>query len=293
MDLADEFGLAIISADSRQIYRGFDIGTAKPTDEERERVPHFGIDIIDPTERYSAHRWATDVVAWSDVARAKGREPLIVGGTGFYIRALVQPLDDGPALDPDRRAALERWLESLQASEVERWCRRLDVDRASLGRTQHVRAIETALLAGTTLSAAHRAASPASERMIGDGPMPARYLIVDPGTALAQRISARVRSMVASGWVDEVRALRSCVAPDAPAWKASGYGAIGDAVDGRCTVEAAVERVIIETRQYAKRQRTWNRHQWPREFVTVIDSTASDARERARAWWTSDEGRAK
>lgn len=294
MDLADEFGLAIISADSRQIYRGFDIGTAKPTEAERERVPHFGIDIIDPTERYSAHRWATDVVAWSDVARAKGREPLIVGGTGFYIRALVQPLDHGPTLDPDRRAALERWLESLEGSEVERWCRRLDADRASLGRTQHVRAIETALLSGTTLSAAHRAAHraalPASERMIGAGPMPARYLIVDPGTALAPRISARVRSMVASGWVDEVRALRRGVAPDAPAWKASGYGAIGDAVDGRCAVEAAVERVIIETRQYAKRQRTWNRHQCPSAFVTVIDSTASDARERARAWFTSHDG---
>ena len=295
MDLADEFGLAIISADSRQIYRGFDIGTAKPTREERERVPHFGIDIIDPTERYSAHRWATDVVAWSDESRTQGREPLIVGGTGFYIRALVQPLDDGPALDPERRAALDRWLESLDGNEVERWCRRLDADRASFGRTQHLRAIETALLAGTKLSAAHspaqRAASPSGERIIGAAAMPARYLVVDPGTALAPRISARVRSMVASGWVDEVRALRTRVAPAAPAWKASGYGAIGEAVDGRCTVEAAVERVIIETRQYAKRQRTWNRHQWPGESVTVIDSTASDARERARAWWTSDDRR--
>lgn len=287
MALAERFGLGIISADSRQIYRGFDIGTAKPSAADRVRVPHAGIDVCAPTERYSAHRWASDCAVWRDEFTRAGRRSLIVGGTGFYIRALVSPLDAVPALDATRRAQLEGWLETLDAPTLERWCRRLDPARASLGRTQRLRAVETALLSGYPisefLSATVGATAPTFAPRV-------RYLVVDPGADLKQRIETRVDDMFAHGWTDEVERLMREVPADAPAWKASGYGAVRDAVSGRCSVAAARARVVIETRQYAKRQRTWNRHQLTAADVTWLDSHAADATARARAWWESDNG---
>jgi tRNA dimethylallyltransferase len=286
MQLAERYNLAIISADSRQVYRGFDIGTAKPAREEQERVPHYGIDVLDPGERYSAHAWARDAARWWEDARSRGREPVVVGGTGFYVRALVQPFDEAPALDPDRRATLAPWLDALDPPELERWCRRLDPARASLGRTQRLRAVETALLTGRRLS-------DASTKPTGLHPVPSgvRYLVVDPGPVLALRIADRVRAMVAAGWPDEVRRLLTHVPVDAPAWQASGYARMRDAVTGVLTVQAAVERVIIETRQYAKRQRTWCRHQLTDASVTRLDSSASNALALACAWWESGEGK--
>lgn len=286
LHLAERFGLAIISADSRQLYRGFDVGTAKPSAGERQRVRHYGIDVLDPTVRYSAHQWADHAVGWSADARARGHDSLIVGGTGFYVRALVHPFDVAPSLDPDRRAALEPWLATLDTAELERWCQRLDPARAALGRTQRLRAVETALLAGRRLSESpapgeHR--SPPSSRG-------ARYLVVDPGAGLATRITQRVEGMVAAGWFEEVSTLMSHVPADAPAWKASGYATIREAVAGVISPQHAVQRVVIETRQYAKRQRTWCRHQLPHEQVTRLDSSDHDALAQASAWWTSADG---
>ncbi|MEQ1690108.1 MAG: tRNA (adenosine(37)-N6)-dimethylallyltransferase MiaA [Gemmatimonas sp.] len=286
MHLAERYGLAIVSADSRQIYRGFDIGTAKPVEAERQRIPHFGIDILDPTVRYSAHQWSTDADGWIAQARVQGRQPLIVGGTGFYVRALVDPLDPTPDLDPTRRAALASWLNMLDADALARWCRRLDPARASLGRTQQLRAVETALLAGRRISD-----WPTAETIDPQPPgRVARYLVVDPGVVLHRRIAQRVDAMVAAGWFDEVRALSAHVPSEAPAWNASGYGRIREAVSGERSRESAVERVIIETRQYAKRQRTWCRHQLPIAHVTRVDSNAPDALAQACAWWESVEG---
>lgn len=286
MHLAEHFGLAIISADSRQVYRGFDIGTAKPTPHERERVRHYGLDVLDPIERYSAHQWAADATAWQQAARADGKDAVIVGGTGFYVRALVQPLDALPALDPQRREALEGWMSQLSSEELARWCCRLDPARAALGPVQQRRAVETALLAGRRLSESLGPAAdapPAPSR-------PVRYLVVDPGPILAARIADRVRSMVRAGWIDEITRLMGSVPADAPAWKASGYRTLRDAVSARLPLDAAIERVIIETRQYAKRQRTWYRHQLPTAQVQLLDSTARDALASARRWWAFDEG---
>ncbi len=281
MHVAQQRGPAIISADSRQIYRDFNIGTAKPSSDDRRRVPHFGIDVIDPRERYSAHRWARDAEKWIDAARATGREPLIVGGTGFYVRALVNPLHDMPQLDPSRRAALESWLEQQDADLITRWTSRLDPSRALLGRTQHIRAIETALLSGVRLSDAISEANATSA-------IPhVRYLVVDPGVSLTNRIAHRIDEMLLRGWWDEVRELVKTVPADAPAWNACGYGAVREAIEGRQMREEAVQRVVIETRQYAKRQRTWNRHQLPAGHVTMLDSSLPDARSQATAWWDS------
>jgi len=194
MALADHERIAIISADSRQIYRGFDIGTAKPSQDDLARVPHYGIDVVGPDEHYSAYQWAKDAVRWIDDAIARGLEPVIVGGTGFYIKSLFDSPYDEPPIDAVRY-------------------------------------------------------TPA-------------YQIVNPGAAVnAQYIERRIAQMLEHGWIAEVEALMSRVPREAIAWKACGYRNIRQYVEGECSLETAIERTIIETRQYAKRQRTWFRHQ--------------------------------
>jgi tRNA dimethylallyltransferase len=277
--LAERHGAAILSADSRQIYRGFDLGTAKPDAAERARVPHYGIDVARPSERYSAARWAREAHGWMADAAARGRTPLVVGGTGFYVRALVDPLFESPPLDEARRAALERVLGTLPGHELQRWVRELDPARAHLGRAQLLRAVEVALLTGQRISALHRG-SAARE------PIPARYLVVDPGRErLLGRIERRVDAMFAAGWAEEVRRLMREVPGDAPAWNASGFAAVRDAVASGGDARAAREAVIVATRQYAKRQRTWIRHQLAGADVTRVDPEAVDVEERIEAWW--------
>ena len=290
--LADHAPITIISADSRQIYRGFDIGTAKPTPDERARVPHEGVDVVDPTDRYSAWHWARLARTAITRARAAGRVPVVVGGTGFYLRALTTPLAPVPPLEPARRDALAAWLDRQPPREWQRWCERLDPERAVLGPTQWRRAIEVALLTGTALSAWHAKAA-ADDVPTGDTPdrpLRVRYLVVDPGASLAERIAARVQRMLADGWLDEVRALHQVVSSGAPAWNATGYDVLRDLLArGAAQHEGerarAIERVIIDTRQYAKRQRTWWRHQLRAGPVTWLDPEATDAPDRVRTWW--------
>jgi tRNA dimethylallyltransferase len=278
MMLAESRGAVIVSADSRQIYRRFDIGTAKPTAHDRSRVEHRGIDIVEPTERYSAALWSESALVWLAEARAAGRSVVVVGGTGFYLRALTEPLFAAPVLDPVRRAALERAWTTTSTDDLRRWCVTLDPDRAHLGRTQLIRSVETALLAGERLSDLHRtqARTPTVR---------ARYLVVDPGARLAERIEQRYDAMIAAGWADEVAALARDLDEAAPAWKASGYTVMREVVLGRLTSHEARERVIIETRQYAKRQRTWFRHQLDAASTTRIDPEDPEAETLVNDWW--------
>jgi len=283
IELAERYGAIILSADSRQIYRGFDIGTAKPTANDQLRVPHRGVDVADPAERYSAARWADEARSWMADAHAAGRPVVIVGGTGFYLRALTEPLFEAPPVDADRRAALESVLESIPTDELRRWCGELDPVRSHLGRTQLIRSVETALLTGERLSELHRTRARAPE-------IRARYLVVDPGPVLSARIERRFDAMMADGWAEEVEALARSVDASAPAWKSSGYAAVREMVAGRVTSDVARERVIIETRQYAKRQRTWFRHQLDESLTTRIDPDGERADRVARDWW---EGRSE
>ena len=280
--LAERYPVTILSADSRQVYRGFDVGTAKPSAEERARVPHRGIDLVAPAERFSASAWAEAAEGWIAEARAAGRVPLVVGGTGLYIRALFAPLFDEPALDPDRRRRLERVLAGQSTAELARWVRVLDPARAALGRTQLLRAIEVALLGGRQVSALHRERARAPRHA-------ARYLVVDPGPPLAERIRARTRAMLDAGWEDEVRRLLATVAEDAPAWNATGYDTVRRLVRGEVARERAVEEIAIATRQYAKRQRTWFRNQLAGEAVTRVNPDEPGARERVDAWWRGED----
>jgi tRNA dimethylallyltransferase len=274
--LALEYGAAILSADSRQIYRGFDIGTAKPEPSELKAIEHVGIDVAEPTERFSASRWASMAIEWIEAHSPK--TSLVVGGTGFYIRALFDPLFAAPEIDAGRRAELEHFLNPLSLAELRRWCSVIDAPRSHLGRRQLVRALEIALLTGQRISDLHAA----DDRTTSLVPT---YLLVDPGASLADRIESRVDRMIASGWLEEVRALDASVHEGAPAWNASGYRVMRSVARGELDLSVARERIIIETRQYAKRQRTWFRHQLGDAHVTRLDPDNPDAQSLAQRWW--------
>ena len=275
--VALEYGATIISADSRQIYRAFDIGTAKPSWSERKAIRHEGIDVADPTERYSASRWATMAM---ECIRAPGHRgsPLVVGGTGFYIRALFDPLFEAPDIDETRKKKLEWMLNPMPLAELRRWCREIDPPRAHLGRHQLVRAIETSILTGLRISELHDSRGRTTS-------LAPAYLLVDPGDSLSTRIETRIDGMIDAGWLGEVRALDASVPDDAPAWKACGYQLMRSVSRGLLELSAARERIIIETRQYAKRQRTWFRHQLGDAPVTRLDPDQPDAEATLQRWW--------
>jgi tRNA dimethylallyltransferase len=281
MRLAAGREITIVSADSRQIYRGFDIGTAKPTIADRRAVPHRAVDIVEPTERYSAAQWAK--LAERSIAETLelGRIPVIVGGTGFYISALFRPLFQEPTLDAADRRRLQDAVSTTSTEELRRWCEALDPARAHLGRAQLLRAIEVALLAGERLSDLHRT-RPRARRFR------ASYLLVDPGPVLAARIVSRAGHMLEQGWIDEVRTLTRDVPERAPAWGATGYDAVRRMVRGEIDRDAALEQVVIDTRQYAKRQRTWFRHQLPAHQVTRVDGAGQGRSESIVDDWMSE-----
>jgi len=287
LQLAENHDAAIVSADSRQIYCGFDIGTAKPTRQECARVTHYGIDVAEPDERFSAARWAMEADEWVESAAAVDKVPIIVGGTGLYIKALVEPLFSAPEIDVGRRTDLARELESKSIAELRRWCAEIDPARVHLGRTQLLRAIETAVLSGKRISELHSLHNATRER--SESNVSPSYLVVDPGETLSARIEARVERMLASGWIDEIEQLSRNVPADGPAWKASGYLVMRRHVEGALDLSTVKERVIIETRQYAKRQRTWFRHQLPPAAVTHVNPEDSQARAVVREWWERSE----
>jgi tRNA dimethylallyltransferase len=281
--LCESSNSAIVTADSRQIYCYFDVGTAKPTAADCARVTHYGVDVAEPTERYSAARWAAEATVWIESAGEIEKGVVVVGGTGLYIKALAAPLFPAPEIPTRAREALARQFDEMSVADLQRWCGELDPPRAHLGRTQLLRAIETALLSGRRISdlhAEHKETSSAAEPKEEFA-----YLLVDPGPVLQARIEARVDGMLDHGWADEVRELIRTVPDDAPAWKASGYDAMRQHVEGRLDLSSARERIIIETRQYAKRQRTWFRHQLPSAAVTHLNPDDPRVDDLAREWW--------
>ena len=279
MTLAARHHLTIVSADSRQVYRGFDIGTAKPSAADRAAVVHRGIDVADPSDRWSAARWSDDAARW--IAEAGPKHVVVVGGTGLYLRALADPLFEEPLLDPVNRAALASELDKWTVPDLRRWVERLDPQRAQLGRTQLLRAIEIALLTGRRVSDLHREPARAPTCRV-------RWLVVDPGVALHEQIAARLDAMLRDGWVDEAAALSSIVNAAAPAWQACGYAAVRAVARGERKLDEARTTILVETRQYAKRQRTWFRHQLEGGDVVRIDPRLPGADAAVDAWWNSE-----
>ncbi len=248
--------LEVVSADSRQVYRGMDVGTAKPNAAERAAVPHHLIDVVDPRETYTAARFGQDARAAFAAIRARGAVPFLVGGSGLYLRAAEEGLFEGPAADPDLRARLAR--ETDAALHV----RLAAVDPAAAARlhaadrVRVIRALEVWERTGVPISEhqrRHREAAAAAPRVL-------RFVLDWPVLVLDARIAARVDAMVSEGWEDEVRALLARGLPaDAPGLDAVGYAAMRAVVQGRMTREAARDAIVLATRQYAKRQRTWFR----------------------------------
>ncbi|MFS8637728.1 MAG: tRNA (adenosine(37)-N6)-dimethylallyltransferase MiaA [Gemmatimonadota bacterium] len=264
LDVAERLDGEIISMDSRQVYRGMDIGTAKVTPDQRARVPHHGLDLVDPDERYSAGRFARDARRWIEEIRARGHTPILVGGTGFFLRALTHPLFREPEMPERAREALKRWLERQPEEKLRRWLADLDPAtartlEASGGRQRVARALEVALLTGRPLSWWHRHAPPETP------PLPLLIFVLWlPREQLYRRINDRVLEMIEAGWVDEVRALlERGYDLDDPGMVATGYPELVAYLRGEWSLEEAIEATQRATRRYARRQLTWFRHQLP------------------------------
>ena len=248
--------LTVISADARQVYRGLDIGTAKPDPETLARVPHRGLDLIDPGERYSAGRFAREAAGWLAEIRAGGGDPVVVGGTGLYIRALAEGLFHEPPFDPERRQRLRAWSESLEGPALARWAGRLDPVFPGGGRQRAARAIEVALLTGHALSWWQREAR-------ASGALRPWYIhLTLPRETLHRRLADRVDAMLRAGFVQEVRRVRAAgVAADAPGLDGIGYREVVSMLEGRLPEAALRDAILVSTRRYAKRQETWFRNQ--------------------------------
>jgi tRNA dimethylallyltransferase len=266
--VAERVPIEIISMDSRQVYRGMNVGTAKPSAAERAAVPHHGIDLVDPDRRFSAAEFARMARRLVPEIRARGRIPLLVGGTGFFLRALTHPIFREPPLDPARRAALTEHLRGLETTALHAWLAALDPETAERlrswgGRQRLLRALELPLLTGRPLSWWHRNAPPEAP------PMRVGIFVLDvPREPLDRVIDGRVGAMVEAGLEAEVRALVARgFGPESPGLRAHGYQELLPYLRGETTLEHALDEVRRATRAYARRQRTWFRNQLPPDAV--------------------------
>lgn len=259
MELARRLDGEIINADALQVYRGFDIGTAKPTPEDRAEIPHHLVDVLEPTERYSAGDFARRARAAIAEIRGRGRFPLLVGGSGLYLRALLEGISPVPPGDPAVRRSLRERLEAeglpVLYAELERRDPETAVRLPPHDTQRILRALEVVEVSGTPLS------EHIARRPYGEERLPAyRAGLTLPRTLLYDSAARRVDRMVQRGWVGEVaRLLEGGLSPSAPAFQAIGYREIARHLHGELTLDEALEETIAATRRYAKRQMTWFR----------------------------------
>ncbi|MGH8745680.1 MAG: tRNA (adenosine(37)-N6)-dimethylallyltransferase MiaA [Burkholderiales bacterium] len=269
LHLAERMALEIVSVDSGQVYRGMDIGTAKPSLAERRRVAHHLVDLLEPTETYSAARFRADAIDAVNEILARGRLPLLVGGTMLYYRTLVHGIDALPAADPALRAALEReaaragWpaLHAELARVDPRSARRLEPNDAQ--RIQ--RALEVYRSTGKALSELHTAPrQPLPFTLLNCALVPANRAL------LHQRIAERLDRMLELGLVEELHALRRRYALDPllPSMRSVGYRQAWGLLEGAYGAREMRDRALAATRQLAKRQLTWLRSM---SFDAVLD----------------------
>lgn len=285
--LAAHWPVEIISADSRQIYRHLDIGTAKPSRKEQQRVTHHGLDLVNPGERYSAGRFARDATRWIEEVRARHRRPVVVGGTGLYIRALADGLFAEPPLDADRRRRLQHLTAEMDARELVRWAGRLDPGFRGGGRQRAARSVEVTLLTGRPLGYWQQAA-----RQVGT--VDPWYVVLSvPRPVLHQRIRRRVDEMLERGLVEEVAILvAEGHGQGAPGLDSLGIREVVDYLEGRRRREDLAEAIATGTRQYAKRQITWFRHQLDGPVLSLDATRPPEALAEAivKAWATGPGG---
>jgi tRNA dimethylallyltransferase len=269
----------IVSCDSLQVYRGLDVGSAKATADERAMVPHHLLDVVEPGQDFSAADYARLARSALDDIAARGRLPIVAGGTGLYLRALRRGLFAGPARDAGLRRRLEAIAQRGGDARLHRLLARVDPEAAARievrDRVRVIRALEVYRASGRTLTAHHREDAPA--------PDDRRWLVVGldpPREVLRAAVEERTRAMLARGLVAEVGALVARYGADLRPLRAIGYRQAMAVVRGAQTVDQAQRDIVKETMRYAKRQMTWFRHQedvrWFRE--------AADARVAILEW---------
>ncbi len=282
VSLAEALGAEIVSIDSMLVYRGMDIGTAKPTADQRRRVPHHLIDVAEPSEPFSVARFQEASLAAVGRIAAAGHRPMLVGGSGLYFRAVVDELEF-PGTDPETRADLERQAEVLGAAHLYERLAALDplaagrIEPGNVRRT--VRALEVAAITGRPFSSfADAWVNYPQERVRVAG-------VRMPRPILTARIDRRARAMVEAGWVDEVRAL---VERGFGGWltstQAIGYAELARHLEGRLSLDEAVEVTVRRTGSLARRQLAWFRRDPRVRWFDVGSGGAMDAAGAIRAY---------
>ncbi len=274
IELAEHLNGEIVSADSRQIYRGMDIGTGKPTPDQLARIRHHLIDRVEPDQSYTLAEYQADAYAAIDDIFARGQQPLLVGGTGLYVRAVTEGLQI-PAVppNPELRAQLEdraareggdKLYEALQQVDPEAAAK---IDSRNVRRT--IRALEVYLSTGQKFSAAGATEPPPfAVRRIG---------LTLPRDELYRRVDARVDEMIARGWLDEVRALATKYAWGLPALSSLGYPQMGAVLRGELTIEDAAQAIKHHTHRFIRHQYAWFRPTDPRmEWFDVAHVSSAD-----------------
>jgi tRNA dimethylallyltransferase len=278
--LAARHPVEIISVDSALVYREMDIGTAKPTAEERAVAPHHLIDIVDPTDAYSAAQFRADTLRLTGEIHTRGRLPLLVGGTMLYYKALTQGLNDLPAADADVRATLD--ADAAREGWPAMHARLASIDPVTAARlapndSQRIqRALEVFMLTGQAMSAL--LAEPARQ---DDAAAAWRFVPValEPSerSVLHARIEKRFDAMLAGGFVDEVVKLRERgdLSPEMPSMRCVGYRQVWEYLDGAVDYSTMRDKGVFATRQLCKRQLTWLRSMTERVVVDCCDPHAT------------------
>jgi len=273
--LAEAFPVEIISVDSALVYRGMNIGTAKPTPEELAVCPHYLIDFLDPAEPYSAARFREDALDLMADITARGKIPLLVGGTMLYFRALEQGLSQMPEADQEIRARLDREIETLGLQHLHQRLAELDPESAQRIHATDPQRIQRAL------EVYELTGKPLSEHYRGQGEYQLPYhvlrlaLLPSDRSALHRRIERRFDDMLEVGLVEEVKRLfeRGDLSPAMPAIRAVGYRQVWAYLEGEYDYETMRHKGIVATRQLAKRQMTWLRST---EGLTILNSETPD-----------------
>jgi len=259
--LAEHLNGEIVVCDSTQVYRGFDIGTSKPTAEERRRVPHHLIDLLEPSEVFTAGEYRERAIAVLNDLRFRERLPILAAGTGLYLRALLEGLADVPVRSEVLRANLRARAERNKPGYLHRVLARMDpiaAARIAAGdMPKLIRAIEICVLSGKPITEVHRGA-----RARLEGFRPLKIGLMPPRTALYERIERRTIEMMDRGWLREVRALiRQGIPATTKPFSFIGYGDLRAHLEGKSELPKSVAAIQQATRHYAKRQITWFRRE--------------------------------
>ena len=289
--LQDQGGAEIISVDSALVFKGMNIGTAKPSASELAAVPHHLIDIRDPLNAYSAAEFAHDALACVADIRSRGKMPILVGGTMLYFKALMEGLNDMPAANAEIRAGIQAEAENLGWPALHTLLSEVDpltAARLAPADSQRIsRALEVFRISGKALSSFHQLnvapAEPANSNALRWANAPLLSLEPTDRSWLHKRIEQRFDVMLSNGFLDEVKDLRARgdLTPDLPAMRCVGYRQAWEALDGTLPMSELRDRGVFATRQLAKRQITWLRSLPQR---TVLEAEGENVLKQALAW---------